>query len=110
MTQAEVFWSEAVRVVEAHAASLAESLTFEDALALPAAESTDIVILGREVLLTIFRQSDVPFLAGQVLVTVQVSRHTMGGMSTSLRERGLVFSVDAPPRQATEDELRNSGA
>ena len=109
MTHAEEFWNEAVKVVEAHAARLGDSLSFDDALALPAAESSDIVILGKEVLLTIFRQSDVPSLKDQVLVTVQVSRQTMGGMSTSLRERGLVFSADAPPRQATEEELKVSG-
>jgi hypothetical protein len=110
VTQAEEFWNEAVKVVEAHAARLRDSLTYGDARSLPPAESSDIVILGKEVLLTIFSQADVPFLKDQVLVTVQVSRHTMGGMSTSLRERGLVFSADAPPRQATEDELKNSGA
>ncbi len=109
MTQAEEFWNEVVRIVEAHAAGLRDSLSFDDALALPAAESSDIVIQGKEVVLTVFRQADVPSLKDQVLVTVQVSRHTMGGMSTSFRERGLVFSAGAPPRQATEEELRDSG-
>jgi hypothetical protein len=109
MTRAEEFWSEAEKFIEAHAQGLRDSLTYEDVLALPEADSRDIVILGKEVLLTIFRQSDVPALEGQVLVTVQVSRHTLGGMSTSLRERGLVFSAGNPPRPATEQEMRDSG-
>jgi hypothetical protein len=108
MTRAEEFWSEAEKFIEAHAEELRGSLSYADALALPEADSRDIVIQGREVLLTVFRQADVP-LPGKLLVTVQVSRHTMGGMSTSLRERGLVFSAASPPRPATAQEMRDSG-
>lgn len=59
-------------------------------------------------LLTTFRQKDVP-APGQVLVTVQIARHGLGGPTTFKVESGLVFSSDGSVRDATDDELVRSG-
>lgn len=106
---AELFKAEAIKEVDARVAQLRTARTFESASALPEAHAEDIVIAGREVQLMIFRQSNVPFLPGQVLVTVQIARHGMGGVLLFQTEKGLVFSADAPARDATIEELQRSG-
>jgi hypothetical protein len=106
---AELFKAEAIKEVDARIAQLRTTKTFETSGALPEAHAEDIVVAGREVQLMIFRQSNVPFLAGQVLVTVQIARHGMGGVSLFQVEKGLVFSPSAPARDATTEELQRSG-
>jgi hypothetical protein len=44
-----------------------------------------------------------------VLVTVQIARHGLGGIVSFHTERGLVFGPHGDPRDATEQELQNSG-
>ena len=106
---AELFKAEAIKEVDARVAELRSTRSFETASSLPEAHAEDIVVAGREVQLMIFRQSSVPLLAGQVLVTVQISRHGMGGVLLFRTERGLVFSPGMPARDATAEELQQSG-
>jgi len=108
--QAEAFKAETDRAIDARIAQLRDTLTFASAGALPEAQFEDIVIAGKEVSFTVFRQSKVPFLQGQVLVTVQVARHGLGGVVSFHAEKGLVFSAGAPVRDATTQELQDSNA
>jgi hypothetical protein len=103
------FNDEALAVVTAEVDRMRGELTFSQALALPQATGRDIVVAGKEVQLTIWRQTDLHLLKGDVLITVQVARFGLGGMVTYQTERGLVFSPGAPPRDATPVELQNSG-
>jgi hypothetical protein len=100
------FNEQALRTVQDHVERLRTTLSYADALRLPEATGEDIVVSGREVQLTIFRQIEIESLRGQVLVTVQVARFGLGGTTSYQTEKGLVFSAAAPPRDATEDELR----
>lgn len=103
------FNAEAARVLQERVEHLRATLSHADALRLPEAKGEDIVVAGKEVQLTIFRQADIEFLNGQVLVTVQVARFGLGGVTSFHMERGVVFSAGAPPRDATEEELRLTG-
>ena len=87
---------------------LRTELTFAQASAVPDAEATDIVVAGKEVQLTIFKQTGPGFLKGRVLITVQLARFGLGGVVAQQIERGLIFSPDAAPRDATEGELLES--
>jgi hypothetical protein len=108
--QPEAFAVEAERAVDTRIAQLRSTLAFATASALPEAQFEDVVIAGKEVLFTVFRQSNIPFLAGQVLVTVQVARHGLGGVVSFQTEKGLVFSPGHPVRDATPQELQDSGS
>jgi len=110
MKLAEQFRAEAQDTIDARVAQLRTSHTFETVSALPEAHFEDVVIAGREVQLTVFRQSNVSFLDGQVLVTVQIARHGLGGVKSFHVEQGLVFSAGAPARVATARELEDSGS
>ena len=104
MKLAEAFKTAALIEVEAQIDRLRHSLDFDNALALPERQSRNIAICGREAQFTLFRQLDRPH-PGAVLVTAQVARHALGGITTLCFERGLVIVRDAPARDATEDEL-----
>jgi hypothetical protein len=106
----QTFNEESLALVRREIERLRGELTFQKAKELPPAEGRDVVIAGREVQLTIFRQSGLAFLDGDVLVTVQVARFGLGGTNTFRLERGLVFSSRAPTRDATENELAESGS
>ena len=110
MTKASQFADAVSVAVQEHIDRLRAELTFASARSLREAEGQDIVVAGREVQLTIFRQYDLPILRGQVLITVQIARHSLGGIVAFRHERGLVFSPDAPTRDATAGELSASGA
>jgi hypothetical protein len=105
---AEAFRNEALRAIEAQLALFKDTLHLAAAALLPQAQSRDIVLVGREAQLTIFRQMDRP-LPGHVLVTVQVARHSLGGVSTLRFEKGLVYSPGDLVREATDQELQASG-
>jgi hypothetical protein len=89
----EAFNQAALAEVQRHVQRLRHELTYEGAKALPEADGTDVVIEGREVALTIFRQTGLPMLGEAVLVTVQIARHALGGMVSFHTERGLVFAT-----------------
>jgi hypothetical protein len=109
MEPREVFNQAALDEVQRHVQRLRNTLTYEDAKALPQVDGRGVVIEGREVALTIFRQADLPILGNGVLVTVQIARHALGGAISFHTERGLVFEPQGAPRDATEQELQNSG-
>ena len=103
------FKSDALEVVQSHIERLRASLSFGDALALPETSAEDIVVAGKEALLAIHRYSNLPFLKGHVLVVVVVARHVLGGMASFHIEKGLVCSPNSSPRDATDQELQDSG-
>jgi len=109
MTKASQFADAVAAALQVEIERLRAELTFASARSLREAEGRDVVVAGKEVQLTIFRQYDLPILKGQVLVTVQIARHSLGGIVAFRQERGLVFSPDAPTRDATGDELSASG-
>ena len=94
----------------AEAAALAKlnafsELTLDAINRLPGAAAEDIVVAGKEVQLTVFRQQGLPDDPEAVLVTAQVSRASLGGMVTFLLEKGRVFSASGSSRPATDEEL-----
>ena len=105
----EAFKQDALAEVQRHVQRLRNELTYEAAKALPEADGSDVVVEGREVALTIFRQAGLPMLGDGILVTVQISRRALGGMVSFHTERGLVFEPIGAPRDATEQELLDSG-
>jgi hypothetical protein len=84
-------------------------LTYGEARSLHATAGGSVVVDGTTLSLTVFRQDDAYALAGRTLVTVQVARPALLGLASFHTERGLVFSPNEPPREATELELQNSG-
>jgi hypothetical protein len=107
VTLLEAFKAEALRELQAQLDAL-RTLDFVGALSLPETQYRDIALCGREAQLTIFRQSDQP-RPGHVLVTAQIARHTLGGVTSLKFEKGLVFPPVGPVRDATEEELLRSG-
>jgi hypothetical protein len=103
-----VFNDAALAAVQSELDRLGTELTFTQARALPEAQAKDIVVAGKEVQLTIYRQTELGFLNGGVLLTVQLARFGLGGVVAQKIERGLVFSAGAAPRDATEGEILES--
>ena len=85
------------------------TLTFANATVLPETVGEERIILSRKCALTVFVQHSPHFLPEQILVTVQVARFGVLGLSSYHVERGLVFSPDGSIRDATEEDLQNSG-
>lgn len=108
VTLATRFKEDALEVVRQHVEHLRQTLSFADALSLREADAQDILVTGKEVQLTVYRQTNVPFLTGRVLITVQLARHGLGGVVAHHIERGLVFSPGAATRDATDQELLDS--
>ena len=100
----EVFEKEAEKLVDRKLKAL-QALAYDDALKLPNAVPEDIVIAGKEVQITVFRQSDIEALPNAVLVTLQVVRAGLGGILNYQFERGLVYFSTGEVREATESEL-----
>ena len=109
MNARAAFNTAALAVVESEIVRLRTALSYAQACELPEAEGRDIVVAGREVQLTTFRQHAPSASSGEVLVTVQVARFGLGGMVSYHTERGLIFSPSAAPRDATGPELTESG-
>lgn len=102
------FEAEAQIVAERKLAELSK-LTVAEASNLPGAHLQDIVIDGKEVQLTIFKQLGVPDLSDAVLVTVQIARAGLGSKITFHFERALVYSANGEIREATQSELLATG-
>jgi len=98
----------ALAAVQSEIVRLKTELSYSRACELPEAKGRDIVVAGREVQLTTFRQRVPSSSSGEVLVTVQVARFGLGGMLSYQTESGLIFSPSAAPRDATEAELNGS--
>ena len=104
----EVFDAAAKKVTDERLVEL-KMLTYEDAFGLPGALSKDIVVAGKEVQMTIFRQLGLPDIPEAVLVTVQISRAGLGGLVSYHYERALVYTVNGEFREATQSELLATG-
>ena len=83
-----------------------EGLSFGEVAALSAADGSEVLVAGRTCSLTTFVQQ---IGAGQLLATVQLSRSVAAGLMQIVQERGLVFLINGSVREATPDELMNSG-
>ena len=102
------YYEAAVRLAEERLDPL-WSLTYEEALALPEVQSEDLFVAGEKASFTRFRHVSSRQLEGRVLVVALVARTRWFGMGAHHTERGIVFSPNAQPRQATALELQNSG-
>ena len=83
--------------------------SFDEASALPEVASEDCLFAGEKVSVTVFRQNSPYQLDGKVLITVLVAKPELLGMTSTHIERGLVFSPNEAVREATQDELQNTG-
>ncbi|MGR8946830.1 MAG: hypothetical protein ACU84Q_02205 [Gammaproteobacteria bacterium] len=86
-----------------------KALTPQDIEALPRAQIEDVVISGKEVQVTVFKQVGVPPFANATLVTVQIVRAGLGGILNYQYEKGLVFDDSGYVREATDYELQATG-
>ncbi len=100
----EVFEQEAEALINNKLTAL-KAISFDDAMKLPRAVPEDIVVAGKEVQLTVFKQSDIEDLPGALLVTLQVVRAGLGGILNYQLERGLIYFPSGEKREATENEL-----
>lgn len=100
----ELFEQEAEALVGDKLTAL-KHLSFDEASSLPRAVPEDIVIAGKEVQLTVFKQTDIEGLPSAVLVTLQVVRAGLGGIVNYQLERGLLYFPRGEIREATESEL-----
>ena len=100
----------AIAAVQGEIVRLRTELSYPQACELPETDVRDIVVAGREVQLTTFRQRVPSSASGEILVVVQVARFGLGGIVSYQIERGLIFSPSAPPRDATGPELTGSPA
>ena len=82
---------------------------YEKALALPQVQREDLLVAGARASFTLSRHINAPHLEGCVLVVALVARPRWFGMAAHHTERGIVFSPNAAPREATAVELQNSG-
>ena len=97
---------EATQLIEARMAEL-RALTYEQARALPEASGGEHQLSGVPCSVTVFAQPEPYSLPNAVLVTVQVARK--GLLGSRHIERGLVFVPGQAPREASREELRNTG-
>jgi hypothetical protein len=102
------FIAEADQLIEARIREL-RGLTFEQARSLPEVAGADQIVGGFKATVTTFRQESPYELTGMTLVTVLVARPRWFGVTAHHIERGLVFSPEGPVREATVEELENSG-
>ncbi|MGI9290412.1 MAG: hypothetical protein ACR2QG_03935 [Gammaproteobacteria bacterium] len=102
------FYQEAGSVAEQKIAAL-KKLSFAEAADLPGAVLDDIVVGSKEVQMTVFKQQGIHALGDSILITVQLTRAGLGGVINYQLEKGLVFFPDGEVRDATEQELQDTG-
>jgi len=83
-----------------------QSHSFSDIDALPETSGEDVFIGGVRCALTTYVQR---LRSGELLATVQLATPTPLGFGSVHSERGLVFSARGGPREATSEELQDSG-
>ena len=99
------FEVEVKRLLQERVASL-RRLTPAEVATRPEANGEKRIIGGYKCTFTVLHQLLKP---NRHLVTVQVARPTRLGMASSHWEQGLVFVEGDEPRDATEEELRDTG-
>jgi hypothetical protein len=102
------FDAEAQGLVDAEIARF-RGFSFEAARELPECDDVDLLIGGQNASMTTFRYLSPFGLEGCVLVVVLAALPRFLGMTARHIEKGLVFSAERPPRDATRTELENSG-
>jgi hydroxymethylglutaryl-CoA reductase len=80
--------------------------SFNDIAALPEAKGQDVLIDGKKGALTTYVQR---LSSGELLVTVQIASPILLGFGSVHTERGLIFSANGFLREATSEELQNTG-
>lgn len=105
----EEFSKLASEAISAEIAQL-KLLSFEEVQQLPEARAADILVGNKEVQLTVFKQSGLAVLQDATLLTVQLSRFGLGGVTIYQAEEGLLFFAKAATRQATTAELNATRA
>ena len=85
-----------------------QKLTYTEVAEFAPAKIEDIVISGKEVQLTIFKQESPPGLPDALLLTAQIVRAALGGIHSFHYEKGLVFGAQQPVREASDEELKAS--
>jgi hypothetical protein len=96
---------EAQELIQSRLAEL-RSLSYSDVQRLPEALGRNVIIQGRKCSLTTFVQK---LPSGELLATVQIAEPRLLGMVSMHMEHGVVFGVRGGVRDATAEELRNSG-
>ena len=81
-------------------------LGYTDVSALPEAEGKEITLATKKCSLTSYVQR---LDTGELLVTIQVARPRLFGLMSMHRENGLIFSQHGQVREATDQELAESG-
>jgi len=104
----DMFKEEAEKIIDSRIEELRDK-TFEEASALPEAISEDCLVAEEKATVTVFRQNSPYQLEGKVLITIQVAKPVLLGLASSNTERGLLFSPNGEVREATANELQNSG-
>lgn len=97
--------SEAQQMIEARISKLKGS-SFNDVAALPEANGEELLIDGKKCALTTYVQN---LSSGELLATVQFASPMVLGLGSWHTERGLIFSVRGFVREATPEELQNTG-
>jgi hypothetical protein len=80
--------------------------SFNDVAALPEASGEDVLIGGKKCALTTYMQK---LSSGELLATVQFASPMLLGLVSRHTERGLIFSPTGVVREATPEELQNTG-
>ncbi|MEY2408098.1 MAG: hypothetical protein QOF48_768 [Verrucomicrobiota bacterium] len=83
-----------------------QARSFNDVGALPEASGEDVLMDGKKCALTTYVQK---LSSGELLATVQFALPTLLGLGSRHTERGLVFSLTGLVREATPEELQNTG-
>ena len=111
MTVSDEYRLEAERVITSRLAQL-RRLTYQEVAALPQPSAGEEFVFGGtpcKLWMYVQPSASPPLPEDTILVTVQIERERFFGMVSYHTERGLVFSPNAPVRDATEIELRDSG-
>jgi hypothetical protein len=96
---------EVQQMIEARISQLRRS-SFKEIAALPKAQGEDVMIDGERCALTTYVQK---LKSDELVATVQIASSTLLGLTSLHTERGLIFSATGSVREATSEELQNTG-
>lgn len=80
--------------------------SFNDVAALPEASGEDVLVDGKKCALITYVQK---LSSGELLATVQFASPMLLGLGSRHSERGLIFSLTGFAREATPEELQDTG-
>ena len=99
------FYEASEKLLEDRLESL-RTLTFDEVQALPETSDHEVTLAGYRCHLTEFAQT---LVKGKLLLTIQVAKPEWFGLCALVQERGLIFTDDGQVREATLQELIESG-